>query len=328
MLLLRAPASVRMPALSFPPPAPPKFARAAALGAVALGVALACAGDAREARPAGSARTPSNEAPALVDDFGDTVLARPAARVVSLNPTTTELVYPLGAGPRLVGRSRWDTSPDSALAVPEVGDGLRPNVEAVLARRPDLVLLYASADNRAAAAAFRRAGVATIALKIDRVADFARGVRLVATALGDTARGRQVSDSVLVTIERVRRATRSSPRPTVFWQLWDRPLMAVGSGSFLAELLDAAGARTAYADVAQPSPVVALEDVLRRDPDVVLAGAARAQALRGSRAWAASKALRTGRILVLDSSVVEVPSVRMGQSAVALARLLHPELRF
>ena len=309
-----------MPALSFPELdiSLPRLGRALIV-AVGL-VAAACA---RDARPVALVRS----AAVIVDDFGDTLRlgARPS-RIVSLNPTTTELVYPLGAGPRLVGRSRWDTFPDSALLVPEVGDGIRPNVEAVLARRPDLVLLYASADNRAAAAAFRAAGVPTLALKIDRVRDFAHGVTLIAAAVGDSARGRVVADSVLATIARVKRATASLPHPTVFWQLWDRPLMAVGAGSFLAELLDAAGARSVYADLAAPSPVVSAEDLLRRDPEVILTGEVRAETFATGRAWASSRARRTGRIYTLDSTFAAVPSVRMGQSAVTLARLLHPEV--
>ena len=87
-----------------------------------------------------------------VDDFGDTVrLAHPATRVVSLNPVTTELIFALGAGDRLVGRTHWDLYPPAAAKVPDVGDGMQPNVEAVLGQRPDLVLLYASPSNRAAA---------------------------------------------------------------------------------------------------------------------------------------------------------------------------------
>ncbi|HJS48671.1 MAG TPA: helical backbone metal receptor, partial [Gemmatimonadales bacterium] len=79
----------------------------------------------------------------VVDDAGDTVaLARPAARVVSLLPTFTELAFALGAGDAVVGRTTWCDWPAAAAAVPSVGDGLAPNVEAIVARRPDLVLVY------------------------------------------------------------------------------------------------------------------------------------------------------------------------------------------
>ncbi|MGH7701427.1 MAG: helical backbone metal receptor, partial [Gemmatimonadales bacterium] len=79
----------------------------------------------------------------VVDDAGRTVtLAAPARRIVSLLPSFTELLFAMGAGDRLVGRSTWCDFPPAARDIPSVGDGLPPNVEAVAARRPDLVVLY------------------------------------------------------------------------------------------------------------------------------------------------------------------------------------------
>ncbi|MGH9421211.1 MAG: ABC transporter substrate-binding protein, partial [Thermoanaerobaculia bacterium] len=144
----------------------------------------------------------------LTDDFGDAItVGAPPQRIVSLNPATTDLFFALGAGSRLVGRTHWDFYPDSARFVPDMGSGLRPNVEAVLGAHPDLVVLYASNDNRQAAAEFRAAGVKTLSLKIDHIADFYRASRLMALLIGDSAKGRVVADSVKRTLDRVRAAT-------------------------------------------------------------------------------------------------------------------------
>src|SRR4026209_1696658 len=118
-------------------------------------------------------REPARPAAPLTDDFGDTVVVRGVpARVVSLNPTTTEIAFAIGAGNRLVGRTHWDLYPPAAKNDPDLGSGIRPNVEAVLGAKPDLQLPYASIDNRPAAAKFRAAGVNTLSLKVDRIADF------------------------------------------------------------------------------------------------------------------------------------------------------------
>ncbi|MFN2400766.1 MAG: ABC transporter substrate-binding protein, partial [Gemmatimonadaceae bacterium] len=106
--------------------------------------AAACAGDSREH---------ADSTGQLRDDFGVEVpegTANSPARIVSLNPATTELLFAIGAGSRVVGRTHWDVWPDSAKLVPDLGPGLRPNVEAVLAKRPDLVIIYGSEENRAA----------------------------------------------------------------------------------------------------------------------------------------------------------------------------------
>lgn len=262
-----------------------------------------------------------------VDDFGDTLprLASPR-RIVSLNPTTTELLFAIGAGGRVVGRTHWDQWPDSARLVPDLGDGIRPNIEAVLAARPDLVLLYASNDDRPAAARLRQAGIAVAAFKVDRIEEFRRVTRALGRLVGDTARAAAVVDSVDATLARVAAATRALPHPTVFIHAWDKPVITIGGGSFMSELVAIAGARNVYADLAQPSPTVTMEDVVRRDPDVVLAGPIAAAEIAKSDAWRALRAVREGHIAVYDTSLVSRPSVTLGAAAVSLAKLLHPGL--
>jgi len=264
---------------------------------------------------------------ALTDDFGfavrDGTPARPA-RIVSLSPATTELLFALGAGRRLVGRTHWDTFPDSARAVPDLGNGIRPNVEAVLAARPDLVVLYASADDRAAADEIRAAGIPVIALKIDRIADFTRATELLGVATGERVRAHDVADSVGRTLARVRAATRALPAPTVFWHVWDAPIYTIGAGSYLDELVTIAGGRNIYGDLPGVSPQVALEDIVRRDPQFILAGPEGAASIRANPEWRGVRAVRDGRVLVVDTMLVGRPSVRLGESAVSLAKLLHP----
>jgi len=247
-------------------------------------------------------------------------------RIVSLNPTTTEILFALGAGDRLVGRSDWDQWPAAARRVPAVGPGLRPNVEAVLARDPELVVLYASADNRAAAAQMRAAGIATIALKVDRVSDFRGAVRLLGNVTGLGTAAFALVDSVDVVLRRVRAATANAGRPTIFWHVWDAPIITIGQGSYLDELVDIAGAKNIYSDLRAPSPQVALEDVARRNPQFILAGPVGAQVLASDPRWQVVPAVANGRILVVDTALVGRPSVNLGDAALSLARLLHPRL--
>ncbi len=302
-----------MPAFFFP--APP-VRRALVL----LGIAVAACEREAVPRPAAPFAT-------FVDDAGDSaVLVAPATRIVSLNPSTTEVLFTIGAGARVVGRTTWDTWPDSARLVPDMGAALRPNVETVLAARPDLVLLYASEDNRAAAQAFRRAGVATLTLRNDKIADFARTTMMLGRAVGDTVRARRVVDSVSATLARVRAATAGRARPRVFWKVYDRPLLTIGRGSFLSELVTIAGGVNLYDDLSQPSPAVTLEDVARRDPDLVMVAPGSEARLRDAPAWRAVRAVREGRFGMVDTTRVGRPGVRLGEAAVSLARTLHPDI--
>ncbi|MBI2408026.1 MAG: ABC transporter substrate-binding protein [Gemmatimonadetes bacterium] len=258
----------------------------------------------------------------IIDDFGDTLRLRgPAQRVVSLNPVMSEAMFALRAESRLVGRSRWDAAPAEIVRVASVGDGLQPNVEAVLAARPDLVVLYAADANRAAAAAFRRAGVQTLTLRTDRIEDFARNLRALGVALGDSIAARTVADSVAASLAAVPPLAGAKP-VSVYWHAWDAPVITIGAGSYLHELITRIGARNVFGDLAAPSPQVTLESVAQRNPDYVLAGPQTAPKLRADPRWRTVAAVRAGRVLVFDTTLIGRPGVRMGEAARSLRALI------
>ncbi len=295
----------------------------AAVAALALAVLVAAACSA-ERRPAADA----SATPRPVDDFGDTLtLAAPAQRVVSLNPVTTELLFALGVGDRVVGRTSWDLYPDAAKAVPDLGAGMGPNVEAVLGQRPDLVLLYASESNRAAAQQLRAAGIATLTHRTDKIDDLQRVIPIIAAALGVDSIGRLVADTVRASVESVRALPRPREPLRAFWHIWDPPLLTIGGGSYLSELLDVAGASNVFGDLAQPSPQVSLEEIARRNPDVILAGPNNARKIRENPLWQAVPAVRAGRIVVIDTAIVGRPGVRMGEAAHFLRGVLVDSVR-
>lgn len=264
----------------------------------------------------------------VFDDFGDSiVVAAPATRVVSLNPVTTELIFALGAGDRLVGRTSFDLYPDAARAVTDVGNGMQPNVEAVLGQRPDLVIVYASQSNRLAATQLRAAGVRTLAFRTDRVADLSRITPVISAALGLSSNGRNVTDSVTASLEAVRRLPRPTTPITAFWHVWDAPLMTIGGGSYLSELLAIAGVGNVFGDLEAPSPQVSLEEVARRDPMYILAGPNTAATIRNHPGWRAVRAVREGRVIALDTMIIGRPGVRMGEAARYLRRTLVDSVR-
>jgi len=281
-------------------------------------------------RRADSARPSATSivAAADTDDFGARLPVDDAfnARVVSLNPAATEVIFAIGAESHLVGRSRWDEHPAEAQRIPAVGDGIRPNIEAVLAQRPTLVILYATSENRAAAAALATAGVRTMALRVDHIEQFVTLTRRLGTALGASSRATTVVDTVMRTLNAVRGVTREASRRTVAWPLWQQPVMVVGRGSYLDELIEIAGGRNVFQDLDAPSPSVSIEEIARRNPEV-LVGTARTRADIESRPqWNAVRAVRDGRWLTDDPTLTGRPSVGLGMAAVALARALHPEL--
>lgn len=293
-----------------------------------LAIAACTRGDAdRSGRPPARATSAVRDTTVRLDDFGDTVNLAPAARIVSLSPMTTELLFSIGAGDRVVGRTDYDAWPTAATRVPSVGPGIRPNVERVLAARPDLVVLYAANDNRAAARALRAAGVRTLALKSDHLADFDRAAELLGAVGGEPAAARLLVDTVRRTLRRVAASVAGLPRPRVLWFLWDNPPMVLGNGSYQSELLEIAGGDNVYRDRAEAAAQVSMEDLLARRPEVIFADPGADVVLRTSERWKGARAARGWRVVTIDDTLLNRPGVTLGMAAVSLARALHPGWR-
>jgi iron complex transport system substrate-binding protein len=280
-----------------------------------LGLTASCA---RE--PARGAQGPL----ALAGDGGRVVhLVRPARRVVSLNPTTTELLFAIGAGSQVVARTRWCDWPPAATRLPSVGDGFPPNVEAVLATHPDLAVMYAAGVNRAAAGRLDELGVPVLELRTDRLEDLARAARLLGAATGHM----RPADSLATAIEAGLAAAKhealaQSPGPRVVILAWVAPPLVLGSGSYLHEVVELAGGRNVFGDLARASGPASLEAIASRDPDLILTVDGAPSELLRRAEWHVVRAVHEGRVLAITDPALARLSPRAVAAIVPLrARL-------
>jgi len=259
----------------------------------------------------------------VVDDAAREVqVAVPARRIVSLAPSVTELVFAIGAGDRLVGRTSWCRYPPAALAVPDLGDGLNPNLEAVVARTPDLVVLYRSPLNETAAEQLQRLGIPTLLLRQDRHADVARHARL----LGRLTDRVVAADSIGVLLDSLLAGPAPEGDTRLAFVVWDNPPTIIGAGSYLDELAGLAGARNVFHDIAAASAAVSLETVAARDPDVIVLLADSATTpLPGwldRPEWRVVPAVRERRVLLLPAPLFGRPTPRAPEAVAELRRLM------
>lgn len=266
---------------------------------------------------------PAVRAGTVVDDAGDTVrVASTARRVVSLIPASTELLFAIGAGAAVVGRTEWCDYPAAAARVRNLGDGINPNVEAVLASRPDLVILYNSAQNAAIAGRLRSLGIATVRLNTDALGDVGRVGRILGRLTGH-ARG---ADSVMAAFDSAlahATAPAAARRPKVLLLVWEQPPMTIGRGSFLNELVERAGGANLFADVTSSAGTVSIEAVVARDPDLILTTAAGPASFADRPEWQAVRAVRGRRFLPVAGSEFNRPSPRAPAAIRELARRLR-----
>jgi iron complex transport system substrate-binding protein len=256
----------------------------------------------------------------VVDDAGDTVsVAAPARRIASLIPATTELLFAIGAGRAVVGRTTWCDYPPAAARVLDLGDGIAPSLEAILAVRPDLVLLYNSAQNAGAAARLRRFRVPTLLLNTDALADVGRVARLLG---GVTGHARE-ADSLDAAFQRSLAAASPPPparRPKVLLLVWEQPPMTIGRGSFLSDLVRRAGGMNLFDDVGRSSGTISIEAVAARDPDLILTTSAGPAAFATRPEWQVVRAVRERRFLRVNGSEFNRPSPRAPLAIRILAR--------
>jgi iron complex transport system substrate-binding protein len=277
---------------------------------------------------AGLAASACRQAPAvhptisLVDDAGDTVsLVAPARRVVSLIPASTELLFAIGADSAVVGRTSYCDYPPAAKAVPDLGDGIKPSIEAVIASRPDLVVLYNSGQNAAVAGRLRDLGIAALRVNTDALSSVPRVVRILGKLTGREKAADSLAaafDTALTSATQPRRARR----PKVLLLVWEQPPMTIGRGSFLSELVERAGGENLFADVASSSGVVSIEAVAARDPDLIFTTVEGPSGFAARPEWQVVPAVRQHRFLHVIGSEFNRPSPRSPQAIRQLAAKL------
>lgn len=247
---------------------------------------------------------------------------RTAQRIVSLLPSFTELLFAIGAGDRVVGRTQWCDYPPAALAIPSVGDGMPPNVEAVAARKPDLVVLYNSGPNVTAAQQLERIGIKAVLLDLNRLEDLGPATRRLGQLTGLEQRAESLASAMDALLHQPPPSSATST--SLAFIVWDNPPIIIGRGSYLHQLAALAGARNVFDDITAPSAQVSLETIAARNPQwiAVLADSAVPPAFAKRREWRAVQAVREGRFLLLQGSLFGRPGPRSGQAVEQLKALL------
>ena len=274
--------------------------------------------------------SPGRDTIRITDDEGRALsLDRAPKRIVSLVPAATEILFAIGAGGDLVGRTRFDSHPPAVREVPSVGDGIRPSLETILARQPDLVILFAGPDSRATSEALRRVGLPVLALRHNTLQDLNRTIGRLGRATQRETAAERLTREIGEGLARFGRATRDLPRRSVYYDAWWHPPITVGGQSYLDSLITLAGGRNVFGDLASPSPQVSLEAIAARNPEIILYPQHRGSMDRAPIAerpgWEVLQAVREGRVRVFDAEPVVRLGPRVVEAVEALAAALHPE---
>jgi len=194
-------------------------------------------------------------------------------RIVSVAPSITEILFALGAGDQVVGVTTYCNYPEAAKSKPKIGGYTTPSVEAILALRPDQVIMMRNRPD--VAQKLRQTGIDVLELQPENLAGIYESIEAIAEKLSVPARGRSLVQSIETQLREVTAKIGRGPKPTVLFVVGRTPgavsdLIAVGRGSYLSELIGLAGAENVFADAAVPYPQVNMEEVIRRNPQVII----------------------------------------------------------
>jgi iron complex transport system substrate-binding protein len=259
-------------------------------------------------------QTPSEGVIHLVDAAGQELTFQTAPeRILSLIPSASEILYALGAGSQLVGRTDFDTT--ALLAhLPSVGGGLHPNLEAVVGLAPDLVIRFAGGSDQATPLRLDELGIPHLALRPDGVEDIRTSIGL----LGTVAQRGQQADSLLAqidtTLSEIRRRVEGRDPVRVAYLLGGSPPWVAGPGSYIEELLELAGGINVFSDLSGLYGPVNVEVFLIREMDLILAPV-------GGELGIPETDVPIRRV----NGSLEIPGPSLAHNAWELARILHPE---
>ncbi len=265
----------------------------------------------------------------VTDDLGRAVRLEAAPqRIVSLVPSHTETVCALGACDRLVGRDTFSDHPAAVLALPDLGSAFTPDLEALVALRPDLVLVD---EYSGVADALEPLGIAVYAGTPQRLEEVFALIERLGRLLGAPTEAALLQGRLRGELDAVAALVAGREPPSVFFEIDPAPY-SVGPDGFIGTLIALAGGRNVIPARLGDFPLVDPEFVVAADPEViVLADAAYGvdrAALEARPGWAGIAALRSGRVVELDqaqSDVLSRAGPRLAEGLLVLARAFHPE---
>ncbi len=255
-----------------------------------------------------------------------------ALRVVSLAPSVTEIVFALDLGNCLVGATEHCNWPPQARRIERVGGLGKPNVERLLALRPDLIIA-ADTDRKETVEALRRTGLRVLAVRIRNFEELFAAITDIGCQTARASQAERLVGGMRLKLDAVARRYGHIPpqhRPRVFLELWHQPLATAGGTSFLNDLIARAGGINVAGGLTQPHPRVNPENVIQWNPDVIVvaymgrSGQA-ALPMADRIGWAEVKAVRSGRIIDdIPTDLLLRPGPRLIEGVEVLAQRLHP----
>jgi iron complex transport system substrate-binding protein len=256
------------------------------------------------------------------------------ARIVSLAPNLTEILFALGLDEKIIAVSNGSDYPAQAVNKEKVGTFWQPNTEAVVACKPDLVITLWFEQQKAVADSLNRLGYQVLTLRIERTEDLLTAIEKIGTATGCKQRAYQLVENISNKLNDLRLKFSRANKVKVLWVVQIEPLRVAGRNTFVNELIELVGGENAIGPTIQQYPPISSEEILACGAEVIIQSAMGtsniAQQQQAAEVfwdrWANLPAVKNNRIYVVDPDTILRLGPRLCQGIELIACCLHPDV--
>lgn len=261
----------------------------------------------------------------ITDDLGRSVkLPQNIERAVSLAPNLTEIVFAIEAGDKLVGRTSYDNFPLEAQKIPTVGDTLNPNIENIIALKPNVVLVSTASQIENFTKQLESQNVAVFVTNPNNLAGIYKSIFQIGQIFNKDAKAGEIVDNLKQRVADVEARTNNAEDTKVFLQISKEPLFTIGKESFLNDLIKRAGGTSVTENVPTAYPKLSKETALALNPEAIILSES-PDNLAPNNVFNNSPAVRNKKVFKINADIISRPSPRIVDALEQIARDLHPE---
>jgi iron complex transport system substrate-binding protein len=266
--------------------------------------------------------------PLKITDFmgRQVTIKKEPKRIVSLSPSTTELIYAIGAGKDVVGVTNYDDYPPEVKSVAKVGGYEGPNIETILAQKPDIVFA-SNLSGKDHMETIEKSGIPVVVLEAQNINQIYDSIKILAEITGNVEKGNEIISSMKDKIKEINDKVKDLPKVNVFYVVDTNGDWTAGKGTFIDELITLAGGNNVASD-ANGWAQYSMEKLIQKNPDVIITSphAANANEIKNMAGYKDTKAAKDGKIFVISNDdIVTKPSNRIVLGLEEIAKDLHPE---
>lgn len=262
----------------------------------------------------------------LTDDSGRSVILKePAQRIISLTPHMTELLFAAGAGAQVVGTVEFSNYPPAAQRIVRVGDSAQLDLERIVALKPDLIVVWQYGNAQRQLDKLLRLGIPVYYNEPRRLADIARAIEQLGRLAGTETVALPAARAFVAHAAELRQRYAGRDEVTLFFQIWDKPLMTVNGDHLISDVIRLCGGRNVFAGMKLLTPEISIEAVIGADPEAI--GGATAEAgqngyLDGWKNWPRLKAVARDNLFAVPADLISRNTPRILDGARELCERL------